>query len=56
MDRHLIDDLDLSLEELSAEELDYVVTAFKCSGSFRTVASWGCGTLSSGSSFSSAGN
>lgn len=48
-------DFDLSLEDLTAEELQTVVSAWKCSATISSVACWGCGTLSSGSSYSSAG-
>ena len=49
-------EVDLFLEDLTAEELQAVVSAWKCSATLSTVACWGCGTLSSGSSFSSAGS
>ena len=48
--------IDLFLEDLTAEELQAVVSAWKCSATLSTAACWGCGTLSSGSSFSSAGS
>jgi len=51
-----LDELDLTLENLSAEELHDSVSAWSCAATASTVASFGCGTLSSGSSFSTGGN
>lgn len=51
-----VEDIDLSADSITVDELPPATSGFNCSATISTVASWFCGTLSSGSSYSTAGS